>query len=120
MKKKSYGCNHYTTSCSTPFIKLPVLPQQEFRYILPKKVRIFEYYTVAGGSKRIFTDQDALKEYGTQHILDPESYSYSNLFINGVLQPSSNYSVQRGLLIINTEDIPLEKSPVILQMIKVI
>ncbi|WP_309225823.1 DUF4183 domain-containing protein [Priestia megaterium] len=47
-----------------------------------KKVRIFEYYTVAGGSKRIFTDQDALKEYGTQHILDPESYSYSNLFIN--------------------------------------
>ncbi|MED3940898.1 DUF4183 domain-containing protein [Priestia megaterium] len=32
----------------------------------------------------MFTDQDALKEYGTQHILDPESYSYSNLFINGV------------------------------------
>ncbi|WDW06776.1 DUF4183 domain-containing protein [Priestia aryabhattai] len=97
-----------------------MLPQQEFRYIFPKKVRIFEYYTVAGGSKRIFTDQDALKEYGTQRILDPESYSYSNLFINGVLQPSSNYSVQKGLLIINTEDIPLEKSPVILQMIKVI
>ncbi|WP_309225812.1 DUF4183 domain-containing protein [Priestia megaterium] len=35
-----------------------------------------------------------------------------------MLQPSSNYSVQKGLLIINTEDIPLEKSPVILQMIK--
>ncbi|WP_319637795.1 DUF4183 domain-containing protein [Priestia aryabhattai] len=93
-----------------------MLPQQEFRYIFPKKVRIFEYYTVAGGSKRIFTDQDALKEYGTQHILDPENYSYSNLFI----KPSSNYSVQKGLLIINTEDIPLEKSPVILEMIKVI
>ncbi|MBE5098134.1 DUF4183 domain-containing protein [Bacillus aryabhattai] len=92
------------------------MPQQEFRYIFPKKVRIFEYYTVAGGSKRIFTDQDALKEYGTQHILDPENYSYSNLFI----KPSSNYSVQKGLLIINTEDIPLEKSPVILEMIKVI
>ncbi|PFR96669.1 hypothetical protein COK39_08590 [Priestia megaterium] len=99
---------------------MPVLPTKEFRYVFPKKVRIYEYYTVAGKNKRIFTDQDALKEYGTQHILDPESYSYSNLFINGVLQPSSNYSVQKGLLIINTEDIPLEKSPVILQMIKVI
>ncbi|MCM3770800.1 MULTISPECIES: DUF4183 domain-containing protein [Priestia] len=52
--------------------------------------------------------------------MDPENYLYSNLFINGVLQPSSNYSVKKGILITNTEDIPLEKSPVILQMIKVI
>lgn len=68
---------------------------------------------------QFFTNEDALQEYGKQYILDPKYYSYSNLFINGVLQPSANYNVKKGKLIINTEDLPLEKSPIILQMIKV-
>ena len=122
LKNRSYQFNQNLPSCPicpAPLIKFPTLPKQEFRYVFPKQVQLFEYYTISDGNKRIFTDKDALEEYGKQYILDPKYYSYSNLFINGVLQPSANYNVKKGELIINTEDLPLKKSPITLQMVKV-
>ncbi|HHY91517.1 MAG TPA: DUF4183 domain-containing protein [Clostridiales bacterium] len=57
--------------------------------------------------------------YGNQGILDPQKASYHNLFINAVIQPSKNYSVQEGLLTLNTKDLPLKGSPISLQYITV-
>lgn len=39
-----------------------------------------------------------------------------NLFVNGVLQPKENYDVQRGVIKLNTLDVPPKGAPVILQM----
>ena len=55
--------------------------------------------------------------YGTQGIPDPALYSYEHLFINNILQPSVNYSVQKGLLTLNTADAPLVGAPVTLQFV---
>ncbi|AKL96314.1 hypothetical protein CACET_c28690 [Clostridium aceticum] len=74
-------------------------------------------YTAFGSGKKIYTNIDELRMYGNQGILDPRQISYQNLFINGVLQPPMNYVVEKGLLLLKTEDIPLEKSPISLQFI---
>ncbi|TKH05288.1 DUF4183 domain-containing protein [Peribacillus simplex] len=51
-----------------------------------------------------------------QVIPDPSKVSYMNLFINGVLQPHDNYTVEKGKLKLNTIDIPIKGTPIILQM----
>lgn len=79
----------------------------------------YQYNTLSDGKKSIFTNEDELKEYGDKGILDPESVSYINLFINGVLQPPSVYHVKEGLLILKTIDIPPKNAPIILQFISI-
>lgn len=76
----------------------------------------YQYNTIAD-EKKIYSNQDELTMYGNKGILDPELTSYQNLFVNGVIQPSINYMVQKGSLTLNTEDIPLEGAPIILQFI---
>ncbi|WP_356714735.1 DUF4183 domain-containing protein [Peribacillus sp. Bi96] len=53
---------------------------------------------------------------GNQTILDPSNTSFMNLFINGVLQPHANYTVEKGKLKLNTVDTPIKGAPIILQM----
>ncbi|MGE6489026.1 DUF4183 domain-containing protein [Paenisporosarcina sp. NPDC076898] len=83
----------------------------------PKKVITNEFFTISDGSKRVFKEEDGLKEYGRQKIWSPSMVSYINLFINGVLQPKVNYEIEEGKLRLLTDDIPIEGTPIILQMI---
>ena len=65
------------------------------------------YSAVSDGEKRIFTNADALTEYDSTPIPSPHHVSYFNLYVNGVLQPDTNYTVEKGVLKLNTEDLPL-------------
>ena len=82
-----------------------------------KQVISHEVFFLADGIRRVFTDEDALYEYGVQKIVDPVMVCYTNLFINGVLQPKANYEIIKGQITILTEDIPEKNCPIILQMI---
>lgn len=79
---------------------------------------VYQYNAIANG-KRIYTNIDEIKNYGNRGILNPDLCSYYNLFINGVIQPQSNYEVKKGMLIIKTGTLPLEKSIISLQFISV-
>ncbi len=80
------------------------------------KVITSEYITYSTGEKKIFTNADGAENYNV--IIDPSAVSQINLFINGVLQPQSYYTVYKGFLILNTEDIPNKGTPIMLQFIK--
>lgn len=77
-------------------------------------LKTFQYMTLAGENKRIYTNQDALKQYGSSDILKPETISYMNLFINGVFQPDVLYEVKEDYLHLTSSDLPLKGSPIIL------
>ena len=78
-----------------------------------------QYTAIADGTKRVFTDRDALKPYGSAGIPDPEEISYFNLYVNSVLQPPRNYSVRRGVLTLNTADLPKKGETVILESLTI-
>ncbi|NMA01931.1 MAG: DUF4183 domain-containing protein [Clostridia bacterium] len=82
------------------------------------KAKSYTYHTQAH-EKNTYTDQDELKIYGDKGILDPQNVSYYNLFVNAVSQPHINYSVEKGLLTLQTEDMPLIGAPISLQFIRV-
>nr|WP_126429850.1 DUF4183 domain-containing protein [Brevibacillus marinus] len=84
------------------------------------KTKVSYYYTVSNGDKRIFTDSDGIKGYGSKRIPDPKMYSLINLYINGVLQPPNIYKVKRGLLIIRSGELPQKGVPIILQFIRIL
>ena len=102
-----------------PFLFKQILEEEEARFVLPQKVQVFEYYSLSDGCRRIYTDEDALPGYGEQMILPPSDVSYYNLFINGILQPPDVYSVAKGKMFLQTEDIPIANAPIILQMITI-
>lgn len=77
------------------------------------------YCAVGDGMKSIFTDQDALAEYSTSPILDPQCVSIVNLFINGMIQPHVLYDVSEGILYVKTTDIPKTGVTIVLQFIKI-
>lgn len=79
------------------------------------KVTDNRYNAVSDGTKKIFTDADELKAYGGNGIPDPNEVSYFNLYINGVLQPTGNYLVRKGVLELTTEDIPSKGELIILE-----
>ncbi|MFS0907687.1 DUF4183 domain-containing protein, partial [Priestia aryabhattai] len=73
------------------------------------------YVTFSDGKKLEYTNSDASPESETTQILSPSEVSYINFFINGMIQPQSNYIVEKGKLILNE---PLEeKTPIVLQFI---
>jgi hypothetical protein len=78
-----------------------------------------QYYTIADGVKREYTDDDALNKYSTSGIPGPNEVSYYNLYVNGVLQPKRNYTVQKGVLKFTTTDIPQEGRSIILESIAI-
>ncbi|WP_099468072.1 DUF4183 domain-containing protein [Konateibacter massiliensis] len=78
---------------------------------------VYQYNTLSDGVKRIYTNDDELIQYGDRGILDPNDVSFFNLFINGVLQPKVNYEIQKGLLLLKTEDVPIKDSAIIISFI---
>ncbi|MFJ7939588.1 DUF4183 domain-containing protein [Peribacillus sp. NPDC096622] len=80
------------------------------------KVKTFQYTAISDGIKRVYTNQDGVLKYGSSGILNPNSVSYINLFINGILQPNINYIVEKGKLTFSN-DLPLSGSPIILQFV---
>ncbi|MBP1083358.1 MULTISPECIES: DUF4183 domain-containing protein [Bacillus] len=101
-----------------PLLTIPTVASEEVQFHIPKKLNIYEFYTISDGQKRIYTEEDGINDLGKQVILDPCKVSYMNLFINGVLQPKESYDVQSGAIILKTSDVPTEGAPLILQMIK--
>ena len=80
------------------------------------RVQTSAYNAYSNGGK-IYTNQDKIRIYGRNGIPDPDQSSYQNLFINSVLQPSANYFVRKGYLILETEDGPVETAPITLQSV---
>lgn len=74
-------------------------------------------YNAYGKENKIYTNADELIMYGDKGLLNPWQTSYQNLFINGVLQPSANYALEEGLLLLETADVPLSGAPVSVQFV---
>ena len=119
MRKKDIDCCGYHTSLPKPFLKCPELKTETYRYKIPRKVELYEYYMQAKENQRVFSYRDQVREYRNGKIPSPEDVSYMNLFINGVLQPAKNYEVIKDKLILKTIDLPLVDTILILQMVKV-
>jgi hypothetical protein len=115
LENKKNTCINNVTK---PYLTIPIIPSDETRYHLPKKVEVYEYYAISNGYSRVFKEEDGITELGKQVILDPCLVSYMNLFINGVMQPRESYDVQSGSIMLKTVDVPIKGSPVILQMFK--
>ncbi|MFP3392087.1 DUF4183 domain-containing protein [Brevibacillus sp. SIMBA_076] len=81
------------------------------------QTEIFQYTAISDGVKNVYTNSDAVIPFSTSGILDPNSVSVVNLFINGILQSSNLYTVQPGALILS--DVPVQGVPLILQFIKI-
>ena len=56
-------------------------------------------------------------QYGNYKILDPSSVSYINLFINGILQPPTNYMVTSETIKLMSNDLSVSGTPIILQFV---
>ena len=75
----------------------------------------FNAYSNGG---KIYTDRDKIRVYDSEGIHVSTGTSYQNLFINSVIQPHTNYFVQKGCLILTTKDNPTENAPITLQSVK--
>ncbi|NSL52679.1 DUF4183 domain-containing protein [Calidifontibacillus erzurumensis] len=122
-----HGRHHRKTLCDRcrgqicpPYWLVEFIKENQKRRNKPLKVETYEYYTVSDGKKKIYTDEDEISDYGKVGIIDPKDISYVNLFINGVLQPSVLYSIEKGKLILHSVDPPVKGVPIILQFIKII
>ncbi|WP_243658083.1 DUF4183 domain-containing protein [Priestia megaterium] len=73
------------------------------------------YFTFSDGQKLEYLNRDAVPQYGDTQILSPDKVSYINLFINGILQPKSTYTVEEGKLTL--EESPSKDVPITLQFI---
>lgn len=75
------------------------------------------FFAVSDGLRKIYFSRDGIEEYGITTIKSPDEVSYTNLFINGMLQPTVNYKIERGRLTLLTEDVPLKGTIIIIQFI---
>jgi len=85
----------------------------------PIGVETVQYITLAVEGKKVYTDKDALKQYGSSDILDPDSVSTINLFVNGVLHPPSIYNIEKGILHLESSDLPPKDAPIILLFVTI-
>ena len=81
------------------------------------KAEVYQYNTLSGDNKTMYYDKDELTEYGDRGILDPQKVSYYSLYINGVIQPSANYDIEKGLLTLKTEDVPQQNAPITINFV---
>lgn len=77
------------------------------------------YIALSNGKKNEYTNKDSLPEYHGSGIFSPKNVSYYNLFVNGMLQPKSNYTIRDGLLEFNTNDIPAENVSIVIEFITI-
>lgn len=75
------------------------------------------YFTFSDGQKMVYTNSDGLAQYGVTQIFPPSEVSFINLFINGILQPQSNYKVEEGELTLLVDEAPSDGVPITLQFI---
>lgn len=75
------------------------------------------YFTFSDGQKLAYTNSDGIPSFGTTQILSPSEVSYMNLFINGMIQPQTEYRVTAGELTLLGPEPPLEGVPIVLQYI---
>ncbi|MBP2241813.1 hypothetical protein J2Z40_002385 [Cytobacillus eiseniae] len=111
---KVYDCVN-TTTCVDLCFTLNCSP----KVAKVAKVDTYHYYALSDGVNHIYTNEDELKEYGDQGILAPETVSFINLFINGVLQSPTAYTVSKGCLQLKTSDVPQRNVPITLQFITI-
>lgn len=78
---------------------------------------ITRQYHAYSNEQKVYTNQDEIKMYGHQGIPDPKLSAYQNLSVNAVIQPEINYSVQKGVLTFETEDVSVEGAPISLQSV---
>lgn len=81
------------------------------------KAEVYAYNAYSNGNT-IYTDQEEITMYGDKGISAPQLSSYQNLFVNGVIQPQINYSVQEGRLTLNTSEAPKPGVPITLQFVR--
>lgn len=83
------------------------------------KTDVAYFYAMANGIKREFKDEDEVIEYGGGQILDPVQVSCINVFVNGILQNPLNYTINKGQLHFNTEDVPEKNVLITIQFISI-
>lgn len=121
--KKNYTVRKGAMELNTQDIPLPeaILTLESVRIqgidhqLVKSEANLYNAYS---DGRKIYTDSDEIPVYGNGGIPGPKLYSFQNLFVNAMVQPEINYSVHRGLLRLNTEDAPLEKSPITLQSVR--
>lgn len=75
------------------------------------------YVASSSGDKAEYTNQDLLPEYDSSGIPSPEAVSYYHVFVNGMLQPKSNYTIRQGVLNFNTLDMPPKDVFIVIQFV---
>jgi hypothetical protein len=78
------------------------------------RAEISQYSTIADGIKRTYFNSDELKEYRDRGILSPQEVSYYNVFVNGVMQPKTNYILKKGELTFTTQAVPAAGRPIMI------
>lgn len=81
--------------------------------------KTYFYYAISDGDKRCYTEDDRTKGYGAQSIPDPKAVTFTQVFVNGVLQPSTLYRICKGSLTLTSKDVPEKGVPVIVQSIRI-
>ncbi|MDR6554051.1 DUF4183 domain-containing protein [Paenibacillus qinlingensis] len=81
--------------------------------------KTYFYYTISDGDKRWYTEEDRTKGYGAQSIPDPKTVTFAQVFVNGVLQPSTLYHIDKGSIMLTSKDVPEKGVPIIVQCIRV-
>ncbi|MGR5993237.1 DUF4183 domain-containing protein [Bacillus cereus] len=102
--------------------KLPnCSPKQPLAILFPtyQSVQNLMYHTLAKENQFIYTNADGLTEYNSSEILSPAKVSYFNLFINGVIQPLTTYTVETGKLTLLSKEPPTIHAPITLQFITI-
>ncbi|KRF09732.1 hypothetical protein ASG89_16090 [Paenibacillus sp. Soil766] len=83
------------------------------------EAQTYFYYAISDGDKRCYTEEDRTKGYGAQSIPDPKVVTYSQVFVNGVLQPSTLYQIDKGTITLISRDVPEKGVPIIVQSIRI-
>lgn len=101
--------------CCPPIPPTPPPPSQVLN------AETSQYTALSDGVKTVYTNQDKEPQFSTSDILNPNDVSYINLYINGILQPTSIYHVQAGTLtlLVGPNEVPRNGVPIILQFIKI-
>ncbi|WP_236288824.1 DUF4183 domain-containing protein [Paenibacillus allorhizoplanae] len=81
--------------------------------------KTYFFYAISDGDKRCYTDEDRTKGYGAQSIPDPKAVTFAQVFVNGVLQPSTLYQIDKGSLTLTSKDVPEKGVPIIVQSIRI-
>lgn len=85
---------------------------------LPLRTEVTFYYAQGTGGKRDFRKKDAEPGYGSR-IPAPRSYSYAQVFIDGILQSPLSYRLRAGQLRFVSSGIPTAGARITAEFISV-